>query len=164
EERDGYQIRRYRPRVEGLFARIERWTHAVTGDVHFRVVTRDDVLQVYGRSATARIADPAASWRGVSWLLEEARGARGNGGRYLYLAEDGAGVDPGTASEANRFEPSTDGSLRFLATAQRYLERIQYGNRAPIAPDEAAPDDASAWLFEVVLDYGDHDPDAPAPG
>src|SRR5215467_15325414 len=25
-ERDGYRIRSYRPRIEGLFARIERWT------------------------------------------------------------------------------------------------------------------------------------------
>ena len=25
-ERDGYHVKRYRPRIEGLFARIERWT------------------------------------------------------------------------------------------------------------------------------------------
>src|SRR6266700_3420714 len=27
ELRDGYRVRRYRPRIEGLFARIERWTN-----------------------------------------------------------------------------------------------------------------------------------------
>lgn len=26
ETRNGYRVRRYRPRIEGLFARIERWT------------------------------------------------------------------------------------------------------------------------------------------
>src|ERR1700679_1248123 len=26
-ERDGYRIKQYRPRIEGLFARIERWMH-----------------------------------------------------------------------------------------------------------------------------------------
>src|SRR5262245_10009427 len=29
-----YIIHRYRPRVEGLFARVERWTNAVTGEIH----------------------------------------------------------------------------------------------------------------------------------
>src|SRR5881396_3661425 len=32
----GYVIHRYRPRVEGLFARIERWTRTNDGDVHWR--------------------------------------------------------------------------------------------------------------------------------
>src|SRR5205807_2636205 len=27
DSRDGFTVRCYRPRVEGLFARIERWTH-----------------------------------------------------------------------------------------------------------------------------------------
>src|SRR5438094_7594878 len=26
-ERDGYKVKRYRPRIEGLFARIQRWTN-----------------------------------------------------------------------------------------------------------------------------------------
>jgi hypothetical protein len=30
-DRDGYQVRRYRPRIEGLFARIERWSRTDTG-------------------------------------------------------------------------------------------------------------------------------------
>ncbi len=43
---------RYRPRTEGLFARIERWTHRITGDVHWRVTTRDNVLEhVYGAAS-----------------------------------------------------------------------------------------------------------------
>src|SRR5688500_8616013 len=31
----GHTIRRYRPRVEGLFARIERWTEHATGAIHW---------------------------------------------------------------------------------------------------------------------------------
>src|SRR2546422_7404275 len=31
-----YRIRRYRPRIEGLFARIERWTDIESGDTHWR--------------------------------------------------------------------------------------------------------------------------------
>src|SRR5215475_2650800 len=33
-----YRIRRYRPRIEGLFARIERWTNLKTGETHWRSI------------------------------------------------------------------------------------------------------------------------------
>jgi hypothetical protein len=29
-----YQVRRYRPRIEGLFARIERWTELASRKIH----------------------------------------------------------------------------------------------------------------------------------
>jgi RHS repeat-associated protein len=162
--RDGHRIQRYRPRIEGLFARIERWTHEVTGDVHWRSITRDNVTNLYGRSADARIADPAAPERVFSWLLEETRDDRGNVARYTYQAEDGAGVDPARASEANRFKSEPGGSRRFLATADRHLKRIQYGNRVPLKASDPAPEAASAWLFEVVFDHGEHDAIAPTLG
>ena len=34
----GYTIHRYRPRIEGLFARIERWTNQVTREIHWRSI------------------------------------------------------------------------------------------------------------------------------
>lgn len=160
---DGYRIQRYRPRVEGLFARIERRTNETTGDSHFRIITRDNVANVYGRSAGARIADPAAPSRVFSWLLEETRDDRGNAVRYTYKAEDGAGVEPTKTSEVRRFEQVPGAAPSFLATAQRYLKRIQYGNRAPLDDHEPAPADPSAWLFEVVFDYGEHDAATPSP-
>jgi Salmonella virulence plasmid 65kDa B protein len=33
--RDGYRIRKYRPIIEGLFARIERWTKLDSGEMHW---------------------------------------------------------------------------------------------------------------------------------
>ena len=36
-----YIIHRYRPRVESLFARIERWTRKDGGDVHWRSLSKD---------------------------------------------------------------------------------------------------------------------------
>jgi hypothetical protein len=56
-----YRIQRYRPRVEGLFARIERWTNLATGDIHWRSITRENVTALYGRTAEARLADPLRS-------------------------------------------------------------------------------------------------------
>ena len=39
------------PRIEGLFARIERWTRLEDGDVHWRSISRDNILTVYGSDA-----------------------------------------------------------------------------------------------------------------
>ena len=45
DELDGYRVCRYRPRIEGLFARIERWSKADTpGDVHWRSISKDNIL------------------------------------------------------------------------------------------------------------------------
>ena len=44
-----YTIRRYRPRIEGLFARIERWTNVSTGESHWRSITRDNITTLYGK-------------------------------------------------------------------------------------------------------------------
>lgn len=171
-DRGDYRVQRYRPRTEGLFARIERWTNRTTGDAHWRAITRDNVLNVYGCSPAARIADPERPERVFSWLLEETRDDRGNIARYTYKAEDSSGIDPGKASESNRFDPGSNGSPAFLATAQRYLKRIEYGNRVPVmdrdapAPatdDPQSPVSSANWLFEVVFDYGEHDDLKPTP-
>lgn len=55
----GYLIHRYRPRIEGLFARIERWTNLVTGKVHWRSITRENVITLYGKDNSSCIFDPA---------------------------------------------------------------------------------------------------------
>lgn len=149
-KRGEFRVTRYHPRVEADFARVERWTHRDTGDIHWRTTSRDNVTNIFGRSKDARIADPDDPGRVFSWLIEEARDDRGNVVRYTYKGEDPAGIDPGAASEAGRF---VDGA--FQATAQRYLKRIEYGNRAP--------GDTSSWLFEVVFDYGEHDEAVPSP-
>lgn len=158
-ERGEYRVQRYRVRVESRFARIERWTHRATGETHWRRIDRDDRLEIYGRSAEARIADPAQPGRVFAWLLEEVRDDRGNVACYRYQGEDGAGVERGRPSEASRFAP--DGG--FGAVAQRYLKRVHYGNRVALARDQPAPASADAWLFEVVFDYGDHADEAPSP-
>ncbi|RVM04162.1 SpvB/TcaC N-terminal domain-containing protein [Sinorhizobium meliloti] len=50
-----YYIHRYRPRIEGLFARIERWTNVATGEIHWRSITRDNVTTIYGKDHNSRI-------------------------------------------------------------------------------------------------------------
>jgi RHS repeat-associated protein len=140
----GYVIHRYRPRVEGGFARIERWTEVATGEIHWRSLTRDNVTTWYGKDANSRIAnsaDPAPKpSRIFSWLICESDDDKGNAIVYRYAAEDDRNVDRGQANERNR-----------VRTANRYLKRVEYGNRVSrlIQPDlTQAP-----WMFEVVFDY-----------
>ncbi|MCI0699571.1 MAG: toxin, partial [Planctomycetia bacterium] len=161
----GFIIHRYRPRIEGLFSRIERWTHRDTGDVHWRSLSRDNILTLYGKDAESRIADPEDSKRIFSWLICETRDDKGNALVYKYKAEDGAKVDLIQAHERNR-GARTDDARR----VNRYLKRVLYGNRAPLLTDGQRPrfltqeQLANArWMFEVVLDYGEHDHANPKP-
>lgn len=123
----GYTIHRYRPRIEGLFARIERWTHRSDGDVHWRSISRDNILTLYGQDANSRIADPADGTRIFTWLIGETRDDKGNAVFYEYKPEDGVGVDLTRAHERNRGDRNDP-----RRAANRYLKRIRYGNRVPL--------------------------------
>ena len=171
DELDGHLVRRYRPRVEKALARVERWTRiGAPDDVHWRTVSKENFLTVYGGDGNSRITDPEDPRRIFSWLICELRDDRGNAALFRYKAEDGAGVDLERACERNR-GPRDDPRR----TANRYLKRIHYGNRRPVLGpagerphfvDAAAIDAeiaAGKWMFEVVLDYGDHDPEDPLP-
>ena len=148
----GYIIQRYRPRIEGLFARIERWTDKTTGLSHWRSISTDNITTLYGKSDDARVADPADPTRVFTWLISESYDDKGNAIFYKYKQEDDANVDRTAPSERNR--------LIVQQFAQRYLKAIRYGNRTPRKPGEDLAQRAD-WLFEVVFDYGEHDADAP---
>jgi len=135
-ERDGYAIYPYRPRVEGGFARIERWVSLSDGTTHWEVRTPDNTLARYGSTAQARLADPEDPSRVYAWKLEEARDDRGNIARYTYKAEDEAGPLGDFVAENNRGP-----------VANLYLSRIEYGNATPGVPAD--------FMFEVVFDYGE---------
>jgi hypothetical protein len=57
DELDGYRVRRDRPRIEGLFARIERWTKVdEPDDVHWRSISKDNILTLYGQDPESRLS------------------------------------------------------------------------------------------------------------
>src|SRR5262245_10215891 len=169
---DGYRVRRYRPRIEGLFARIERWSKiGAPDDVHWRSISKDNILTLYGFDANSRITDPLDVGRIFSWLICETRDDKGNAALYRYKEEDGLGVDLSKAHERNRGQRNDA-----RRTANRYLKRIHYGNRMSALDDstwqrprflDKAQVDAqianAGWMFEVVFDYGEHDANAPGP-
>jgi RHS repeat-associated protein len=154
-----YEVRRYRPRVEGLFARIERWINlADSTDTFWRSISKDNVTTWYGKTAGSRIADPADASRVFSWLICESYDDKGNVIAYQYKSENSDGVDVASAHETNRTDVSR--------SANRYLKYVFYGNLTPYFLDlslnkpAALPTD---WRFELVFDYGEHDENVPVP-
>jgi len=146
ETKEGdYQVRRYFPRIEGLFARIERFSKP--GDTYWRSISRDNVTTVYGRTLSSRIADPADVTRIFSWLICETYDDKGHHVVYSYAEENSQNVNVFEPHERNRTEASR--------TANRYLERIQYGNRVSRLDANPAPSTKPLWFFEVVFDYGE---------
>lgn len=170
-----YQVQRYRPRIEGLFARIERWSDTGDGtNVFWRSISKDSVTTWYGRTAESRIADPTNKARIFSWLICESYDDKGNVMAYGYkgensthVADDESRSPKGRTHERNRSDTSR--------SAQRYLKHIRYGNRSPYfpvltagapwpqPPDVDAPDGSNAWHFEMVFDYGEHHGTVPTP-
>jgi RHS repeat-associated protein len=155
--RGDFTVFRYRPRTEGLFARIERWVNSSTGETHWRSITRDNVTSLFGTSAASRLADPSNDRRAYEWLLAETFDAFGNHTVCEYAADNPAPHLP------EIFEQ------RRLAT-QRYIRRICYGNlpdpltdaqQRPITYADGTPvgrlRDGRRYAFEVVFDYGDWD-------
>jgi hypothetical protein len=142
--RDGYRIKRYQPRIEGLFALIEQWVRLADGDIHWRSISRDNIVTLYGIDAASRIADPDCPAHIFNWLICGSRDDKGNAIVYDYAAEDARGVDLAKPSE-----------MRRSRSANRYPKGIRYGNRTPIFLDAQAAFDSAQWMFEVVFDYAE---------
>lgn len=154
-----YRIQRYRPRIEGLFARIERWTNELDHtDTFWRSISKDNITTWYGKTAESRIADPADTSRIFSWLICQSYDDKGNVIVYRYKEETSDDINLAHAHERNRTDQTR--------SANRYLKRIYYGNREPYLPvltetewpeppvsnpENSVPN----YFFEVVFDYED---------
>ncbi len=140
-----YKVENYRPRTEGLYARIERWTNLETRVIHWRSISRDNITTIYGKENNSRIFDPAEAksehpTRIFSWLISESYDDKGNAIVYQYNEENGNNVDQTQANERNR-----------MRTANRYLKSIKYGNLTSRLAEPVSG--KTEWLFEVVFDY-----------
>jgi RHS repeat-associated protein len=173
---DGFVVRAYSPRVISTFNRIERWTSlSNVYDVHWRVISPENVTSIFGPSQSSRINDPssvtetvdgngAGAARIFSWLLSETYDAHGNAIIFSYKREDSTNVGLSQAHELNRLDESRRANL--------YLKTIRYGNTIPNRnPDSweaisahSLPDNSTNWKYTVVMDYGDHPLERPQPG
>jgi len=150
-----FTIRYYKPRIEGLFARIERWSHKTAAETKWKVVTKENVTTLFGWSAGSRIFDPKDAHKIFEWLPEFVFDDKGNCSQYLYKKEDDKGFDPGLLHNKNRSE---NGNITYT---NLYLEKVLYGNKTPYKDFNDAYPNASDYLFQTVFDYGEYDTNTP---
>ncbi|MGA9768041.1 MAG: SpvB/TcaC N-terminal domain-containing protein [Blastocatellia bacterium] len=155
------RVERYRPRIEGMFARIEKITIAREAGFYWKVTTRDNVVTIFGRTTAARITDPNDTARIFRWLPEWTYDDKGNCVEFVYKDEDRSNI-PDEVEERNR----RSGLAVFV---NKHLKRIRYGNRNSYSADPDQPFQPAlpadlGYFYEAVLDYGEHDSAAPSPG
>ncbi len=171
DELDGYRVRRYRPRIEGLFARIERWSKlGAPGDVHWRSISKDNILTLYG--VRCELADRRSARCKPHLQLADLRDARRQGqrrplplqggGRAWCRSRQGARAQPRAAER----RPPHGQPLPQAHPLRQPHAAARQRRAAPAFPGQAQIDtqiDNADWMFEVVFDYGEHDADAPKP-
>lgn len=140
----------YRPRTEGSFSRIERWYHRESESSHWVVRTKENITSIFGEHETSRIVNPEDHKQVFQWLLERTFDDKGSCIEYSYKQEDSSNIPDDKSSEQNRNK-----------AANSYLKRIRYGNTLPVNRYNGRPDQHCSWLFEVVMDYGEHTDEFP---
>ncbi|MEO0572879.1 MAG: SpvB/TcaC N-terminal domain-containing protein [Bacteroidota bacterium] len=143
-----FTIQQYRPRIEGLFARIERWREKTTGRIKWRVMTRDNVSTLFGWTDNAIISNPNDPSKIFEWLPEFIFDDKGNCTSYQYKAEDDLGLDQTVSHNNNRFK---NGEITYT---NRYLDKVCYGNLNPYEGFGTPFPEASDYMFQTVFDYG----------
>ncbi|MEO8764900.1 MAG: SpvB/TcaC N-terminal domain-containing protein [Ginsengibacter sp.] len=137
---------RYRPRIEGGFARIEKINDA--GNVYWKVRSKDNVVSVFGKSDEAKLFSPVPgeSYKIFRWCLEYSYDDKGNFILYNYRKENLDNVNPGI------FEKNRSNGIALFTNI--YLKSIKYSNTTAFYEGDLLPND---FLFEQVFDYGEHD-------
>lgn len=150
-----FTIRYYKPRIEGAFARIERWREKATGVIKWRIISNDNVTSLFGWSPDSRIANPEKPAQVFQWLPEFVFDDKGNCSRYFYKKENPEGFDTSLLHHKNRIK---EGNLTYTNT---YLEKIYYGNKNPYKNFGDAFPESADFLFSTVFDYGEYDTNSP---
>jgi len=139
-----YTVRSYQPRSEGLFAIIEYWV-AENGDSFWKILSRDNVTSIFGKTENSRIFDPDNPSHIFEWLVSETFNPQGDRVVYQYKSENTDNI-PNAVYEVNRTQ-----------IANKYIEKIKYGNVRPFFQHDR--DQIEQWHFEVVFDYGEYNID-----
>ena len=148
-----YVIRNYIPRIEGMFARVERWSAKANGRIRWRVINRENTTTLFGWTDNAVISNPKDPTRIYKWLPEFVFDDRGNCSQYIYRKEDKTGVDYTLLHNKNRYK---NGKITY---SNSYLEKVFYGNQTPYHFTNDHFPVESDYLFSMVLDYGTLLPD-----
>ena len=137
-----YTVTRYVARVESSFDRYEHWASSHDPGGFWLIQGADGTLHVFDKTQSARCTDPEVEQHVAQWLLEESLNPLGEQIYYQYTQE--------------RPEPPVSPARD--CRAQRYLQRICYGNRQhqpQLALWTTTSPPVKQWHFELVFDYGE---------
>jgi RHS repeat-associated protein len=131
----------YRPRTEGLFARIQK-VKAPDGKPCWVVTAKDGVRSIYGKTPESRLfIEEDGVMKIFQWLLSETEDTNGNKIVYEYKNDDGADLQADMATYPEE---------RNHIYNQVYLKSIVYVDyQEPGANDEK-------FLWKIELDYGEY--------
>ena len=75
-------VTRYLPRIEGLFARIEKIEE--NGNVYWKIRTKENIVHIFGKNKSARLYSPneAEEHKIAQWYLEYSYDDKGNFLKY----------------------------------------------------------------------------------
>lgn len=150
-----FTIRFYKPRIEGLFARIEKWSDKTSKEIKWRVITKENVTTLFGWSDASRISDPKDENKIFEWLPEFVFDDKGNCAHYIYKKEDDKGLNPSLLHNKNRIE---NGNIIYT---NLYLEKVLYGNKKPYKKFNDPLPSETDYLFQTIFDYGEYNTNAP---
>lgn len=128
----------FRPRTEGIFARILFIRNSPDGKSHWEVTSKSGIRSIYGYTDECRVFDGDREDHVFQWLLCRTEDPNGNTIIYHYKKEDGSGL------EDKEFE----GSHQYNQT---YLSRIEYVNYRPTGGLQ------DKHLFSIEFDYSEYD-------
>ena len=143
-----FTIRNYKPRIEGLFARIERWTEKATGRIKWRVISRENTTTLIGWTDNSVISDPLDPTKIYEWLPEFVFDDKGNCSHYVYKKEDKVGFDESLLHNRNRLK---DGNIIYT---NLYIDKVLYGNKTPYKQFGDIFPAATDYMFQTMFDYG----------
>ncbi|MHC8290997.1 SpvB/TcaC N-terminal domain-containing protein [Pseudomonas sp. XS1P51] len=147
-----YRIVSYQPRIEGGFAKIERWFNEDDAAGFWKIQSADGSTHVYGKTLASRRAEhkdeskPLEPERVGVWLLDESVNTRGEHIVYEYKAE----TEEPTAPQFRDYR------------AQRYLHRVLYGNAVAESTLYCLNADDRKnvhFHFHLLFDYGERSHD-----
>ena len=140
ETADSITRRTYRPRTEGLFARIVHVTSDTSN--HWEVTSKDGLTSIYGATVESRVYDRHADHPShiFQWLLTETQDPFGNRIVYTYKPEDQADLAQQWYEENRVYN-------------QIYLSKIEYANYTPAGSNQ------EKFLLAVEFDYGEYPDD-----
>lgn len=143
-----YIIRNYKPRIEGLFAQIERWTEKTTGRIKWRVITKENSTTLFGWTDNSIISNPNDTSKIYEWLPEFVFDDKGNCSQYIYKKEDETGFDDSLLHNRNRIKGDK------ITYTNVYLEKVIYGNKTPYNQFGDAFASETDYMFQTLFDYG----------